>query len=79
MSFFVALTYALPPGTPKDRVGMLRRAFVDTMGDREFSAEMKKFRLEVDPVGGKEVEEIINDFFKLDTALIGKLKDIFYK
>jgi hypothetical protein len=38
-----------------------------------------KARLDVDPVAGQEVERIINDAFKLDAALLGKLKDIFYK
>lgn len=75
----IALTYALPPGTPKDRVTLLRGAFMDTMRDGEFFAEVKKSRLEVDPVGGTEMEGIINDSFNLDAALIGKLKDIFYK
>ena len=75
----IALTYALPPGTPKDRVAMLRRAFMDTMGDAEYFAEVKKFRLEVDPVDGKEVERVINDSFSLDPILLGKLKDILYK
>jgi tripartite-type tricarboxylate transporter receptor subunit TctC len=75
----IALTYALPPGTPKESVIMLRRAFVDTMKDGEFAAELKKARLDVDPVAGEELEKIINDAFKLDATLLGKLKDIFYK
>jgi len=69
----------LPPGTPKDRMAMLRAAFMETMKDPEFLAEMKKSRLEVDPVTGAEVEKIINDMFKLDAGLLGKLKEIFYK
>src|SRR5262245_2304465 len=32
----IALTYALPPATPKELVAMLRRAFVDTMKDGEW-------------------------------------------
>ncbi|HZA57165.1 MAG TPA: hypothetical protein VE616_23180, partial [Candidatus Udaeobacter sp.] len=75
----IALTYALPPKTPKDLVATLRRGFMDTMKDGEFVSEMKKARLDVDPVAGEEVERIINDAFKLDAALLGKLKDIFYK
>jgi tripartite-type tricarboxylate transporter receptor subunit TctC len=75
----IALTYALPPGTPKEVVALLRRAFMDTMKDGEFTGEMTKARLDVDPVTGQEVERIINDAFKLDPALLGKLKDIFYK
>jgi tripartite-type tricarboxylate transporter receptor subunit TctC len=75
----IALTYALPPGTAKETVALLRRAFTDTMKDGEFSAELMKARLDVDPVAGQEIERIINDAFKLDAALIGRLKDIFYK
>ena len=75
----IALTYALPPGTPKDSIAVLRRAFVATMKDTEFSTEVKKARLDVDPVAGEEIEKIINDAFKLDASLIGKLKDILYK
>jgi tripartite-type tricarboxylate transporter receptor subunit TctC len=75
----IALTYALPPGTPKETVAMLRRTFADTMKDGEFAAELKKARLDVDPVTGEELERIINDAFKLDATLLGKLKDIFYK
>ena len=75
----IALTYALSPGTPKELVATLRRAFGATMKDSEFVAELKKARLDVDPVAGQEVEKIINEAFKLDTALVSKLKDIFYK
>jgi tripartite-type tricarboxylate transporter receptor subunit TctC len=75
----IALTYALPPGTPKDSITVLRRAFVATMKDTEFSTEVKKARLDVDPVAGEEIEKIINDAFKLDASLVGKLKDILYK
>jgi hypothetical protein len=41
---------------------------------------MKKSMLEVDPVGGAEVEKIIHEMFKLDAAaLLGRLKEIFDK
>jgi len=69
----------LPPGTPKELMAILRRAFMDTMKDGEFSGEMKRARLDVDPVAGEEIERTVNESFKLDAALIGKLKDIFYK
>ena len=67
--------YTLPPGTPKDRVEILRRAFEQTMRDSEFNAEMEKSKLPVDPVSGSEVEKIISGFFKLDSGLVAKLKE----
>jgi tripartite-type tricarboxylate transporter receptor subunit TctC len=67
--------YTLPPGTPKERVEALRRGFEQTMKDPEFKAEMNKARLPIDPVSGAELEKIINGFFKLDPALLAKLKE----
>lgn len=75
----ISSMYMMPPGTPKELVAMLRKALMDTIRDAEFLAEMKKASLEIDPLGGEEAERIINEFFKLDPALIAKLKDIYYK
>lgn len=67
--------YTLPPNTPKERADVLRRAFEQTMKDPEFKAEMDKANLPIDPVTGGEIEKIINGFFKLDPALLAKLKE----
>jgi len=72
----VVQIYTAPPGTPKDRVQILRKAFQDTLKDPEFLAEAKKARLELDPISAEEVAEIIAGFAKLPLALLGKLKDI---
>jgi tripartite-type tricarboxylate transporter receptor subunit TctC len=74
----IVRTYTLPPGIPKDRVQILRRAFTDTLKDPEFLADAKKANLGVNPVSGEEVEAIIAGLFKLDPALIAKLKDILH-
>ena len=68
--------YVLPPATPKDRVQILRKAFMDTMKDPEFLAEAKKANLDINPDGGAELEQNVRDIFKLDPSLIAKLKDI---
>ena len=49
------------------------------MRNGEFFAEVKKPRLDVDPVAGEELNRIINEAFKLNPALVGKLKGYFYK
>ncbi|MFB3121110.1 MAG: Bug family tripartite tricarboxylate transporter substrate binding protein [Candidatus Binatia bacterium] len=68
--------YSLPPGTPKERVKILQKAFVDTMSDPEFLAETKNFNLEIKPKSGEEVKEIVDGFFKMDTAVLSRLKEI---
>ena len=70
--------YALPPGTPKDRVQLLRRAFYATLKDPEFIADAKKSRLNVDPIPAEEIEKDILGLFKLDPGLVAKLKDVLY-
>jgi hypothetical protein len=74
----IVRTYTLPPGTPKDRVQILRAAFGATLKDPEFLADAKKSKLNVDPVPVEEIEKDINGLFKLDPALLGKLKEILY-
>jgi tripartite-type tricarboxylate transporter receptor subunit TctC len=68
--------YALGPGTPKDRVQLLRKAFVETMKDPAFAADAKKSRLDTDPLTGEEVEKIVAQLFKMDPALVAQLKEI---
>jgi tripartite-type tricarboxylate transporter receptor subunit TctC len=68
--------YSLPPGTPKDRVKILQKAFTDTMKDPEFLADAKKSQLDIDPLSPEEVEKTVARFFKLDAALIAKLREI---
>jgi tripartite-type tricarboxylate transporter receptor subunit TctC len=70
----VARPFVLPPGTPKDRVQILRRAFLETLKDAEFHADANKARLDVDPVTGEQLREIVNNLFKLDAALLAKWK-----
>ena len=74
----IVRTYTLPPGTPKDRVQLLRKAFEDTLKDPEFLADAKKSKLNVDPVPADVVEKDISALFKLDSSMVGKLKDILY-
>jgi tripartite-type tricarboxylate transporter receptor subunit TctC len=74
----IVRTYTLPPGTPKDRVQLLRAAFDATLKDPEFLADAKKSKLNVDPVPVSEIEKDIASLFKLDATLLNKLKEILY-
>jgi tripartite-type tricarboxylate transporter receptor subunit TctC len=72
----ISRIYSLPPGTPKERVKVLRDAFMATMKDPEFIAEMKKANLDLDPLSGEEAQSIVQGFFKLPPELSAKLRDI---
>jgi len=68
--------YVLPPNTPKDRVQIIRRAFMDTMKDPEFLAEAKKANLDINADDGAALEQNVKEILKLDQALVAKLKEI---
>ena len=68
--------YALAPGTPKDRVQMLRKGFQDTMKDPEFLADTAKAKPDIDPVTGEEIEKSVAGLFGLEPALLAKLKEL---
>ena len=53
---------AAPPGTPKDRVAALRKAFRDTVEDPETHANASKLGMELNPLAGEEVEKMIASF-----------------
>ena len=68
--------YVLPPNTPKDRVQVIRKAFMDTMKDPEFLAEAKKANLDINPDDGATLEQNVKEVLKLEPALIAKLKEV---
>jgi tripartite-type tricarboxylate transporter receptor subunit TctC len=71
-----ARPYLLPPGTPKDRVQILRKAFIETMKDPEFLADATKAKLDINPLDGAELERNVREVFNLDKALIPRAKEI---
>src|SRR2546428_1063646 len=73
-----ARPFALPPGTPRERVQVMRRAFQETLKDRALVAEAEKTKLTLDPVTGEELEKMVADVFTLDPTLAAKLKAILY-
>ena len=71
--------FALPPGTPAERVEILRKAFDETITDAEFLAEVDKMQLTLDPTDSKTLTAAVADSAKLDDAMKVKLKDLLFK
>ncbi|HXV82401.1 MAG TPA: tripartite tricarboxylate transporter substrate-binding protein [Candidatus Binatia bacterium] len=68
--------YLLPPGTPEQRVQVLRKAYMDTMKDPEFLADAKKAKLDINPDDGAGLERNVKEIFALEASLVTKLKEI---
>jgi tripartite-type tricarboxylate transporter receptor subunit TctC len=71
-----AWPYLAPPGVPADRAAALRRAFMDTMKDREFLAEAEKAKLEIAPVAGDEIEKLVANLYATPASLVHKTAEM---
>ena len=60
----------------KNRLQILRSAFMNTLTDPEFLAETKKTNLDVNPLTGEEVKKIVDELFKLKPEVVSKLANI---
>jgi tripartite-type tricarboxylate transporter receptor subunit TctC len=67
--------YLAPPGVPKERAEALRKAFVDTMKDPEFLSDAEKSQLEINPVAGDEVENLVKELYQTPKPLADKAAD----
>jgi tripartite-type tricarboxylate transporter receptor subunit TctC len=66
--------YFAPPGTPAAQVKILREAFMATLQDKEFLAEAEKARLDVEPLDGAKVQELVDRTYATPAHIIEKAK-----
>jgi tripartite-type tricarboxylate transporter receptor subunit TctC len=55
--------YLAPPGLPAERAAALRKAFMDTMQDKEFLAAAEKSQLEITPVSGEDIQKLVTESY----------------
>jgi tripartite-type tricarboxylate transporter receptor subunit TctC len=60
----------MPPGTPKAMVDAVRRGFDETMRDPAFLEEAKKVSMDVDPLTGAEMQQILEHNYAAPKALV---------
>ncbi|MEA2990715.1 MAG: hypothetical protein QOG83_3426 [Alphaproteobacteria bacterium] len=70
MSTILARPYVAPPGIPAERLKALREAFMATMKDPDFVADLQKLQLSFDPTTGEEMERIVREAYALPEAVI---------
>jgi tripartite-type tricarboxylate transporter receptor subunit TctC len=68
--------FVASPDIPADRTAALRTAFVDTMKDTAFLAEAEKMQLEINPVSGNAVQEIVQEAYQTPKAVADKVADM---
>jgi tripartite-type tricarboxylate transporter receptor subunit TctC len=71
--------FAAPPGVPADRVAALRSAFDATMRDGEFLAEAAKQNLEIQPIPGAAIQDMVAGMFKAPPEVVAAAREAISK
>lgn len=66
-----------PPGTPADRVAILRAAYEKVAKDPELIAEAKKMRIDVTPQGGEKLQGMAKAVMAQPPEVITQIKKLF--
>lgn len=61
------------PGVPPERVAALRKAFDETMKDPAFIADAQKLNLDLNPIGGEELQRVVADIIATPPAATKRL------
>ena len=65
-----------PPGLPAERVRALRAAFAQTLKDAGFLAEAEKMGVEVQHVGGDEIQALVERIYASPPEVIARAKAV---
>jgi tripartite-type tricarboxylate transporter receptor subunit TctC len=68
--------YVAPPGTPADRVEILRRAFDATMKDKAFLEDAEKARIDINPSPGLKVQQVVEKVYAAPRPIIDLANDL---
>jgi tripartite-type tricarboxylate transporter receptor subunit TctC len=70
----IGTSFFTSPKVPADRVEALRRAFDATMKDPDFLEEVKKTRLDINPITGEELQKQVVDVSSLSPEMLEKVR-----
>ena len=62
--------FLAPPGVPADKVATLRKAFMETMKDKDFLSEADRAKLEITPVEGEVVQKVVAEAYAMQPEVI---------
>ena len=68
--------YVAPPGVPAEQVKMLRDAFEAVMKDEAFLADAKLGRLDISPLRGEKVQEVVSKLYAAPKDVVQRAKQL---
>jgi tripartite-type tricarboxylate transporter receptor subunit TctC len=72
----MALPLIAPPGLPAERATALQQGFVAMTKDPAFVAEAEKMHLELSPIDGETVRQVIAHMAEAPADVIAQFKEI---
>ena len=73
----VGRPFVMSKQVPPDRVAIIRKAFNETMQDKDFLADMEKQQLPVNPITGEAAEAIVGKMMSAPPAVVAKAQAIY--
>jgi tripartite-type tricarboxylate transporter receptor subunit TctC len=73
----VGRPFIMSKQVPAERVAIIRKAFNETMQDKDFRADMEKQQNPVNPLTGEQAETIVAKMMSAPAAVVAKAKSIY--
>jgi tripartite-type tricarboxylate transporter receptor subunit TctC len=67
-------SYIAPPETPPDQLEILRKAFDDTMADPALLADAQRMRIDIEPLSGAKVQEVVSRLYTTPKDIIERAR-----
>ena len=64
----------MPPGVPRDRVELVRKAFMQAVQSQAFQDEAAKLMTDADPNTGEEMEAMVKKVYSASPAIIERIR-----
>jgi len=62
--------FVMPPGSPPNRVAMMRKAFLQVLQDKELLAEAAKMNLDIEAMSGDDLQTIVNQIYATPAPIV---------
>jgi tripartite-type tricarboxylate transporter receptor subunit TctC len=67
-------SYIAPPSTPPEAIKILRNGFDATMKDKQFLEEAERLRIDISPLSGDKVQELVQKLYATPKDIVTKAR-----
>jgi hypothetical protein len=67
-------SYIMSPATPPEALKILRTAFDETMKDPKYLADAKKMHIDIAPLSGEKVEELVHKLYATPKNIVAQAR-----